>query len=369
MGQERQVLGAEVLPVQVVRVGIQLVVEPHERRLAVLGVDHRAGELSVEAVDRARRQVPLGPRRVGLARRIVGGGGSTVLVDGLDRGGGERVRSNLQVELVDDRVRGTNLVRPHLVLLVVQRALLTGTLPGRLRPAAERRRGNRSRRLRHRQRVLERFEDERAGREGLDVDGIGDRRGSGGEDALRRHQPPRAQVGLGQRSAPGHGHSGHSERAEAQQGAAGEGASLLGLLLDIGEAGVRGKQELRLRLPDHGGALHTELVVHVMTPSRTSVWYGPVRADLGGRRRPAAKGPLAHRSTVSRPHSYSHEINPLWFPSAPPALWESETSRYGITNRGVVIPPSGGCSEPSFGGVAVGVGQLLPQGPRRWPAG
>jgi hypothetical protein len=47
-----------------------VILEADQHRLAVLGVDPRAGEGAVETVDRARRQVPNGSGGIGLARRV-----------------------------------------------------------------------------------------------------------------------------------------------------------------------------------------------------------------------------------------------------------------------------------------------------------
>ena len=65
------------------------------------------------------------------------------------------------------------------------------TGPGRLRPSScTRTCGTGRERLRHRQLVPERRQDQRAGREGLDVDQVGQRGGGGGEGTVRARAAP-----------------------------------------------------------------------------------------------------------------------------------------------------------------------------------
>src|SRR6476660_687364 len=70
MDQGRIIFGAEVLPVQAIGVFVEAVIEADNDRLAVFGVDPRARERAVEAVDGARRKSPNGACRVGLARVV-----------------------------------------------------------------------------------------------------------------------------------------------------------------------------------------------------------------------------------------------------------------------------------------------------------
>jgi len=81
VGQEAGVVGPEVLALEAKRVLVQVVLEPDEAWPAVLGVDHRAGELAVEPVDGARWE---GPVDAGLdpATAVEGDGGLAVGVDG-----------------------------------------------------------------------------------------------------------------------------------------------------------------------------------------------------------------------------------------------------------------------------------------------
>ncbi len=135
VGQERPVRGAEVLAVQAERVLVQVVLEADQARLAVLRVDHRAGERAVEAVDRARRQLPLAGRHL----LAVGVEGDRRLAERVDRQHlrrGERVRPQLHVDLVDDRVRVADLAGPELVPLVAERVLLAEPRPGRVLPGS-----------------------------------------------------------------------------------------------------------------------------------------------------------------------------------------------------------------------------------------
>jgi hypothetical protein len=117
VGQEGGVVGAEVLAVQAERVAVQLVHEPDQRRLAVLGVDHRAGEGAVEAVDGARRKGPVDAR--GDTAAVVERDGRQALrVDRQHLRSGEPVGVHPQGDPVDDRVGVPDLSRPDLVAVV-----------------------------------------------------------------------------------------------------------------------------------------------------------------------------------------------------------------------------------------------------------
>ena len=199
VGQERQVRRAEVLPVQAERVLVEVVLESHQGRLAVLGVDHRAREGAVEAVDRAGRQRPLLARRMGdhaahagpLERR-------RRLTRGVDRQhlrGGERMRSGVQVDLVHDRVRRPDPARPELVLLVAQRVLLAAPRTRWVRPRRIDALGHRCQRPRDRQRVAERRDDQRTRREQLEIEHVRQHVGRRGERAIGRQQPPAPEGG------------------------------------------------------------------------------------------------------------------------------------------------------------------------------
>ncbi len=165
-----------------------MVLEPHQGRLAVLGVDHRARELPVEPVDGARRKRPLGARGVGLASGVERDGRLAVGGDRQHLRGREVVRRDLQVDLVHDRVRVAEVRRrPLLVLLVAQRVLLAQPGSRRAVPLLVLRLGRE--RLRDRQLVLERVQDQRAGRERLDVEQqVADRGRGRGEHPVRRPQ-------------------------------------------------------------------------------------------------------------------------------------------------------------------------------------
>ena len=110
----------EVLPIQAKRVLVQVVLETDKHRFTVFGVDPRPWERSVEAVHRAERQRAHRAGGVLLAGCIERGGLPTVIVDRQYLRGGERVGPYQQLDLVDDRVRITDLVGPDLMLLVAQ---------------------------------------------------------------------------------------------------------------------------------------------------------------------------------------------------------------------------------------------------------
>ena len=169
VGQERIVVRGrtEVLTIQTV-VHVEVVDEPHQIRLAVLGVDHRPRERPVEPVDRARRQ---GARAGGdpLAGRIERPGRLAVLVDRQHLRRREPVLVDLQLDPVHQRTRrpARAVAAPPLMLRVPERALLTLTRPGRVRPVREVEVGQQC--LRDHQRITERVQDQRARRERLDV--------------------------------------------------------------------------------------------------------------------------------------------------------------------------------------------------------
>ena len=165
VGEKGHVRCPEVLPVQPQRVLVQVVLETDKHRFSVFGVDPRPGKRSVEAVDRAERQRADRPGGVGPARRIERGGLPAVIVDRQHLRGGERMDPHQQVDLVDDRVRETDLVGPDLMLLVAQRILLARSGPWRLCPIGNRRHRYRCQCSRDGQRVNERRQDQRAGRE------------------------------------------------------------------------------------------------------------------------------------------------------------------------------------------------------------
>jgi hypothetical protein len=124
VGQEGPVRRAEVLAVQVQRVLVEVVLEPDQRRLAIFGIDHRAGEGPVEAVDRAQRQRADGAGRVGLALLVEGDRRPAVGVDGKHMRFGERVLVRKNVDLVHQGIGGADLVRPDLVPLILKGTLL-----------------------------------------------------------------------------------------------------------------------------------------------------------------------------------------------------------------------------------------------------
>src|SRR4051812_39103504 len=136
--EERPVRSAEVATVEAARVQVEVVLEPDDDRTAVLDVDHRARELSVEAVDRALRQVVRRNRRAleaGGAGRVDAGradgqrGRIALRVDRNDRRAGERVTGHLQADVVQDRIRhierdaaGARAANPLLVRAGVRNA-------------------------------------------------------------------------------------------------------------------------------------------------------------------------------------------------------------------------------------------------------
>ncbi len=138
VGEERPVRSAEVLAVKAQRVLVEVVLEPHQHRLAVLRVDHRAGERAVEGIDGARRQGALGAGGVRLARRVERDGGLALDVDGQHRRRREGMRIHDHIELVDDRIHGRGARgSPHLVPLVA-RASSAGPCPGRVSSSSRR---------------------------------------------------------------------------------------------------------------------------------------------------------------------------------------------------------------------------------------
>ena len=190
VGQEPELRVPEVLPGQVERVLVQVVAEPDQRRLAVLGVDHRTRERAVEPVDRARRQRSHGPGREGVSVRVERLGRLAQRVDRQHLRGGERVLRDLHLDVVDDRVREPDRVHPQLVGLVAERVLLTHARARRRRQRRHLRRAERLGRLQDRQRVVERVEDQRRDRERLDVERLGDRLRRRPENAVRAEESP-----------------------------------------------------------------------------------------------------------------------------------------------------------------------------------
>ena len=254
VGQERVVRRAEVLPVQVQRVLVQVVLEPHQHGLAVLGVDPGTGERAVEAVDRRRRQGADRARGVGGAVRVEGRHGLAERVDRQHLRRRERVRPDEQVELVDDRVGEPDGAGPELVGLVAEGVLLTDARTGRQRQRRDLGRRQRSGRRRDRQGIGEGGEDQRADRERLDVDRVrqGDRRGA--EDAVGVHQPPGRQGRLhqdlrGANTDDGGPHGPRSQHVAARN----PGAFRLQAFLDMGHYGQ--PPVVRVPAPTVGGSL------------------------------------------------------------------------------------------------------------------
>jgi len=229
VGQERVVVRAEVLPVEVERVLVQVVLEPHQHRLAVLRVDPRSGEGAGEPVDRRRRQRADGAGRVGVAGRVERLHGLAERVDRQYLRRGERVLPDQDVELVDDRVREPDRVRPDLVRLVAERVLLTHTRTGRQRQCGHLRRRQRLRRRRDQQRVGERVENQRARRERLDVEGVAEGHRGGTEDAVRRRETAHLQSGRHQHLAGAQTDRGGSHRPGPEDVAPGDTAAARGL--------------------------------------------------------------------------------------------------------------------------------------------
>ncbi len=226
--QEPQFRVPEVLPGQVQRVLVQVVAEPDQRRLAVLGVDHRARERAVEPVDRARRQRPHGAGREGVAVRVERLGRLAQRVDRQHLRAGERVLRDLHLDVVDDRVREPDRVHPQLVGLVAERVLLTHARAGRRRQRRHLRRAERLGRLQDRQRVVERVEDQRRDRERLDVERLGDRLRRRPENAVRAEESPLRQGRLHDHLAGAQTDGGDADRARTQDVTTGD-AMLLGL--------------------------------------------------------------------------------------------------------------------------------------------
>ena len=244
VGEEGVVGCAEVLPVQAVRVLVEVVREADERRLAVLGVDHRPRERPVEAVDGARRQRPLQALRHRLAVGVEGHRGPALRVDREYLRGGEGVRCDLDIDLVDQRVRRADVRRPLLVGLVAQRVLLPEPRTRRVRPVLEDGRRRRCQRLRHVQRVCERREDERAGREHLgEEDGVpqGRRRRREGtvgrQEAPARHRRNPQIAGTDDRRARDHAGPDAQDSAALEARIVGRGNVRLGHVLLLGLVG------------------------------------------------------------------------------------------------------------------------------------
>ena len=186
VGQERQVRRAEVLPVQAQWVLVEVVLEPDQGRLAVLGVDHRAREGAVEAVDRARRQRPL------LAGRV---GDHTAHAGPLERGRRvapfESIGSTCEVVNACVRVRVSILYTigsgDPIWLGQIWCCWLPSEFcwprpgPRRVLPGGVLTLGHRCQRAWHRQRVGERREDQRTGREQLEIEHVRQHVGSRGE--------------------------------------------------------------------------------------------------------------------------------------------------------------------------------------------
>ena len=217
VGEEGPVGRAEVLPVQAERVLVQVVLEADEDRLAVLGVDHRAREDPVEAVDGAFGQLPLGAHGVPLAGGVEGDRRLAERVDRQDLGRGERVGRDLELDLVDDRVRGVHVARPLLVPLVAQRVLLTLAGTGDVRPVGDLQHLLRRERLRDRQRVDERRQDQRTGRELLLVEQqVAQRRRGRRKGAVGREQTLLGQVRRTELPRRGERHAGGADRSEPE---------------------------------------------------------------------------------------------------------------------------------------------------------
>jgi hypothetical protein len=142
-----------------------------------------------------------------------------------------------QVELVDDRVRETDGVRPDLVRLVAERVLLTDTRTRRQRQRRHLRRRQRLRRRRDQQRVGERVQDQRRGREDLVVQGIGERDRARIEQAVLRQQTAAVEGGLHEHLPRADAHGGGTDGADPEDVAPGNARPrvrrfLLGPLLD-----------------------------------------------------------------------------------------------------------------------------------------
>ncbi len=223
VSQEAASVLSEVLPVQAERVLVQVVLEADQGRPAVLGVDHRAREGAVEAVDRAERQGPLDAGRHATARLVEGDGGFAVGVDGQNLRRGERVAAHPEVDLVDKGVRVPDFGWPDLVPVVPQGVLLAQSGSGRLPPGAEVDLGHRSEGLRDRQRVAEGVENQRTGGKVLDVEQqVTERGGRGRERAVGRPEPLLGEVRLPEGPGGGQCDPGRTYGAGPQEQASGE---------------------------------------------------------------------------------------------------------------------------------------------------
>ena len=141
----------------------------------------------------------------------------------------ERVRADEQVELVDDRVREPDRVRPELVRLVAERVLLAQTGPRRQRQGRHLGRGQRRRRRRNQQRVGERVEDQRARRKRLDVERVRKSDGRGPEDAVGRRETTHLESGRHQHLAGAQADGGSTHRSGPEDVAPGDTAAARGL--------------------------------------------------------------------------------------------------------------------------------------------
>ena len=193
VGEGPEARVAEVLPVQVQRILVERVPEPDQHRPAVLGVDHRAGEDPVERVDRRRWQGSQRAGRERVAGRVEGRHVLAVVIDRTHLRGGPRVRPDLVVDEVDDRVGQAQCGHPELVGLVAEGVLLADARAGRRVQGRDLGRRQRPRRSRHQQRVGERVQDQWRGRERLDVELVAERDRGRSEHAVRTGQPTAGQ--------------------------------------------------------------------------------------------------------------------------------------------------------------------------------
>ena len=166
----------EVISIEVERILVEMVLEPHENGISVKRVDHRTGERPVESVDRAPGQIARIP--IGAARR------NRWISGGIDRQRFQRrevVLPDQELDSIANRIRQPQVGRPDLVRRA-QRAL--PAYCGSRRIGAERRDRHGAKRWRNNERIGEHgtshhsstvhvSSDQRTGR--VDLNGISPR--------------------------------------------------------------------------------------------------------------------------------------------------------------------------------------------------